>query len=450
MQLYYFLAVIISLSFGSVPPSGQSQWHAWTFSAAVIAGWWILCMLACRIVARSIQNGDLSADVGFRLYDRQLSCFRWFSLGLITLCLGGFGLGRNLDGLNLVQKSVTLQSLVLLAPALAMMLGLWVAEHRFARRFHWVPPGIGPMLSTLAASFRSNVGWILAPMMGVMFVIDLSTALPLPKVLPGWSIWLGLGAVAIVAMPIIAQRVFPTMPMDANLKSFIKNIVVAAGVRPVRIAQWDTKHRAHNAMVAGLVGRFRVILVSDRLVAELTRGELAMVILHELAHVRRYHVPLRIMALVPAWILGAVVDHLANRHADSPWMQTWSGTLGAIASLAATVLILKWVSYRSEYDADRFACQLAETIHEANTQPTKSINFENRDSGIDGVPATRELAALNLSSALLKVTAGSEASRNPTWLHPGVRDRIDRLHEFGTGETGQAALTGSLVEPCGC
>lgn len=445
VQLYYFLAVIISLSFGSLPESSQRFDQAAGFSAAVIVFWWILCHLATQMVAGSIAKGELSEDTGYRWFDRQMECFRWLSLGLIFLCLGGFGLGRNLDQLPILEHSLTLQSVVLLAPAVLVMLGLWTAERRFARRFGWGEPGFIAAIRSLFSIARSSIGWLLIPILAMMIVTDLSRLSPIPELLPSWVTWVALLGAGVASIPLLVRKVFPTIPMDMESKQTIQSICRAAGVRHVKVVQWDTGNRIHNAMVAGILGRFRVVMVSDRLLKELTQSEIAMVILHEVAHVKRLHVPLRIVALLPAWCLGALIQIAATRDeivaglqpAFQSALQDWASTLGSIGSLIATVLVLRLVSYRSEFDADQYACKLAPMV--AKTCPS--------------VPETSEDAARHLATALWRVTPDGEAARKATWLHPAISDRVDRLIIAGQqsgGHQTEHALTLNATTNLGC
>ncbi|QDV45261.1 Protease HtpX [Stieleria neptunia] len=409
MQLYYFLAVILSLSLGSLPESNQSFAQAVGFTGLVILAWWVLCFLAVRLVAGLIDKGEVDATVGYDWFERQTECFRWFSLGLILLCLGGFGLGRNLDRLPLIQHSLALQSMVLLVPAIAMMAGLWAGESRFAARMGVARRGWWATLTSTFSALRSSVGWLIAPIIGFLAIIDLVSLTAVGEQIPNWAAWVALGVVMVAGIPILVRRVFPTRPIDDATKQWIQSIVTAGGIRRCKIVMWDTNQQTHNAMIAGLLGRFRVLLLSDRLVRDLAREELAMVILHEVAHAKRFHVPLRITALVPAWLLGAGLERGLMQDAWATWATDWAGTLGSVLSLVATVLILRWVSYRSEFDADSVACRLA---------PAVSRRCER-------VPATEPDARRQLASALLRVTEGCAAARKPTWLHPGIADRIN-------------------------
>ena len=412
MQLYYFLAIILSLSFGSLPDSNHSFSHALGFTALVIVAWWCLSFLAVRLVGKLIDDREVTPEVGYQWFDRQTECFRWFSLGLILLCLGGFGLGRNLDQVPFVKHSLAAQSLILLAPALAMMTGLWAGEYSFAARLGLARRGLLPAVRSILDSLRCSVGWLIVPILGFMAIVDLVSSTSIGAQVPPWIGWLAFAIAIVVGLPILVRRVFPTKPIDEATRGWIESIVRSAGIGRCRVVMWDTGMRTHNAMIAGLSGRFRVLLLSDRLVRDLTRQELSMVILHEVAHAKRFHVPLRIAALLPAWLLGAAVERSITVYvaaeSDFAAVAQWAGTLGSVLSIMATILILRLVSYRSEYDADAVACQIAPQIAPSCAD----------------VPATETEASRDLASALLCVTAGSEAARKPTWLHPGISDRI--------------------------
>lgn len=408
MQLYHFLAVILSLSLGSLPASHQSFGHAASFALLLILAWWMLCYLMARLVGNLVDQGEVSVEVGYEWFDRQTECLRWLSLGLVVLCLGGFGLGRNLDQLPWVDHSLAAQSIVLLSPAIAMMIGLSGAEYLFAARLGLVPSGPLATAKAIATSLRCNVGWLIAPILGFMAVTDLASLTSFGEQVPAWVGWAGLIIAIVVGIPLLVRRVFTTKPIDDATRRWIETVITAAGVRRCKIVVWDTGGQTHNAMIAGVLGRFRVLMLSDRLVQDLSREELAMVILHEVAHAKRFHVPLRIVSLAPVWLIGAGLERCLDQESVATWVADWSGIIASAFSILATVLILRWVSYRSEFDADSIACREAPNV--AKSCP--------------GVPSTQSDARRHLASALLLVTADHHASRNPTWLHPGIADRI--------------------------
>ncbi len=415
MQLYYFLAIVISLSFGSLPPSETPFSQAVGFSASVVIAWWILCGLATVQVSGLIRSGDVSIDTGLRWFERQTTCLRWLSLALVALCLGGFGLARNLSSLPVLGSSNTLQSLLLLSPAIMMMLGMWIAEHLFSVRQGWDQPGWRALAGSVWSAIRGNIGWLVTPILCVMLVTDIASHFTTE--IPSWLGWGALASLILFGIPMVISRVFPTVPMDAEDRVWFQSILSSVGMGRCRIIVWDTRHRFHNAMIAGVLGRFRILLVTDRLLAELPRQELAMVILHEVAHAKRRHVPLRMLSLVPAWAMGLAVQHrLSSGKIFGIDGSAWAALVGTLISILATVLVLRWVSYRIEHDADKTACRLA---------PLVAIDCED-------VPASEQQAQQRLASALAHVTAGSDSAATRSWLHPSVVDRVEVL-SLGSG-----------------
>jgi Zn-dependent protease with chaperone function len=177
-------------------------------------------------------------------------------------------------------------------------------------------------------------------------------------------------------------------------------------------------------MVAGFVPSIRSLLLSDRLLDELPQDQIAMVVLHEAAHLRRKHVPIRMLSVLPAWAAGAALTKIAGEN-------EWAMILGSIAGILLTLMILRIVAYRTEYDADVQACRLAVEIA----------------PNVDRVPGTYEEAADALSAALLRVTFDQPAGRKATWLHPGVTDRIDFMRRVRETPQSNTATAGTIANP---
>jgi len=436
LQLYYFLVLLLSLSFGSLPTTGADAdtaidqlRHAALFTALVVVAWWTLCYLSVRMVVGLIEAGEVSSSIGVDWFNRHTECFRWLSLGLVFLCLGGFGLGRDLDAIPVLGASLAAQSGILLLPAILMMTGIWAAEYWFGVCLGWTDFGWLDASRWLWASLRCTIGWLVVPIVGVLAALDLFAVFSVggwvPGWVPAWMLWIVMIGAAVAGIPWAIRRVFPTRPPDDATRQWIESMVQEAGLRGCSVVVWETGGRSHNAMIAGLLGRFRVLMVSDRLVTELSREQLAMVILHEAAHAARYHVPLRIAALAPVWLLGSSLQHFLGQDGVPDVIGEWAAMIGAATSLAGTVLVLRWVSYISEYDADAAACRIAPAVARR----------------VDGVPSSSGQAARVLAVALHRVTEDCAQARRPTWLHPGIRDRMDRL-------TREHSPAGELMPAC--
>src|SRR5205823_8853048 len=120
-----------------------------------------------------------------------------------------------------------------------------------------------------------------------------------------------------------------------------------------------------NAAVVGLWGPLRYMLLSDALVTRLSASEIAAVARHEVAHLRRWHLPLRLALLVLPlacwWAIKAHWPHV-DSHVNSlvPWLDLSAAAsmpiLVAVAMLLYALLVVGSYSRLLEHDADLDAC----------------------------------------------------------------------------------------------
>jgi Zn-dependent protease with chaperone function len=176
-------------------------------------------------------------------------------------------------------------------------------------------------------------------------------------------------------------------------------------------------------MVAGFIPPLRTLLISDRLIDELPRDQVAMVVLHEAAHLRRFHVPIRMLTIVPAWLLGGFITRLANGH-------SWGILAGSIVAIALTMIGLRIAAFRTELDADLHACRMA-------------VDMADQ---IECVPASYQQASAALSSALLRITLEHPGARKATWLHPSVSERIASMQRHGVLQTTPNIPTNAIAQ----
>ncbi len=424
MQLYSFLILIVSLGCGTLPPTETSLWRAATATTGLVMGWVLLSHIAAQVCAVQVNREKLDPLICAELLDKQLRVFRWIGLGLVVLCLGGFGLGGAIMSVPVVESSTLLQALILLAPGLAMMAGTWSAEHQFGVMMGYTASGPRNYISSLTMTFRSGIGWLLFPVIGLLGINDVIAMLPVSEQTAGLLTGSAVLLLIVVGVPALIHRMFKTSPLREPNATWIRELLSAAGVARTRAVRWETGGQTYNALVAGFVPPLRSLLISDRLIDQLPREEVAMVVLHEAAHLRRRHMPLRMLAILPAWASGTLVTQLfAN--------QSWAVAAGTLFGILMTLLILKSVAYRTEHDADVQACELATRI----------------SSRVDNVPATYEEAAEALATALLRVTRDQPEYRKATWLHPGVSERVAWMLRGRDMPTSTSNTAGTIANP---
>ncbi len=407
MPMYFFLLLVVSLGCGSLPPTDQPLGKILIATVGMVTAWSLLCHIAARITSNHVLAGECTSLAGARVLEKQLEVLRWMGLGISVLCLAGFGLGRCLDSLSYVGDSMLLQSLVLLAPATIITCATWSAEHHYGVRMRYTGAGIAGYGRAMLSGWRGGATWLVTPVLVLIAIADGVSRLPLSDSTKN-LVMVGVILAGVVAgLPWIVRYLFKQRTLAAADAVWLTELLRAAGVGRTRVICWDTGSRQYNAMVVGFVPPLRTLLISDRLLDDMPRDELAMVVLHEAAHLRRRHVPLRMLSVLPAWLAAAVLSSVCGDAA-------WATALGTVGGILLTTLILKSVAHRTEYDADLQACRMAESI--ANRVPD--------------VPSTPWAAAETLSRALARVTADHPAAAAPTWLHPGVDQRCDFLRAY--------------------
>ncbi|QDV64232.1 M48 family metalloprotease [Crateriforma conspicua] len=423
MSLLLFLVVIISLGCGTLPPIHVSVWQPFAATAALVGGWALLCHVGVRLIARQAIAGDLDRWQAVTWMERQLAMFRWLTLPAIVLCLGGFGLGRILDDVPVTDQSMAVRAIVLLLPGLLMIAATYSAENYYGALLGYDQTGWRGHVRYVGQLTRTGLAWLVLPVVALMGLCDLVSWVSADPAVNQWLMPLAVVLVVVTALPLFIRRGLKTEPMDPARQKWVAQILRAVHLQRLAVRRWDTGGTAFNAMVAGMFDPLRTMLVSDRLLDRLPDDQIAMVVLHEAAHVRRRHVPLRMLSVLPAWGAGMLVTRIAGQ-------SDYAVTLGTAAGILFTVLILRIVSYRTERDADLYACRLAAQIGDQ----------------VPGMPSTVEQAGASLSAALTRITADHPSMRRATWLHPGLEERLDSLR-IHTSPKHKTAAAGTMANP---
>lgn len=404
MQLYFFLLVALSLSSVSLPPINTSLQQASLASGCILTALVLLCHIAARICAKQIADEQIDARLGADLLDRQMTTFRWLGLGIVILCLAGFGLATATVQAPYLSNTLFLQAVILLIPGLTITVATWSAERYYRGLTGLVKNHPRVHAQHLWQRFRGSVAWLVLPILLLLGMTDLITGLPIGETSAAMITIFLLLLFVPLGLPWLIRHLFKTSRLDTHTEKWVDDIMGAVGLRRTRILCWQTGNRSFNAMVAGFVPPLRTLLISDRALNELTRSELSMVVLHEAAHLRRYHVPLRMLTIVPAWLLGGWVTRLSEEH-------SWAMAAGSGVAITMTLITLRIAAIRTELDADVQACHLATRM--AHRVPD--------------VPKSYQDACNTLANALLRITVESPSARRASWLHPGVAQRLANM-----------------------
>ena len=219
------------------------------------------------------------------------------------------------------------------------------------------------------------------------------------------------GLLIVVAYPIGLTLWYGGKPIECEvLRHRIDELRLKANIGTLPSILIPSGGRWNGAALVGWLPGLRRLWLGDGLLNQLTKEEVDMVVLHEIAHVKHMHFAWRFAPVI--WSAGlATLVVLGLQWSSDGQMPLWLIHTFAAGMAVLTVLVgLGFVSWQCEYEADRSACLLAEQSCEwAEGQP--------------GAPV------IHLTSALCKLTGGRDSS-DKSWMHPSLKDRLKSLAAF--------------------
>ena len=422
MALFLFLLVTFSLACGGIPTATAPSCAVLIGPLALLLIFALLARTAALTMHQRVRAG-LALPAAIDLLARQLDALRWFGLAVSLICLIPLGLAAAAQTWPVVSSSMCLQAIFLLTPALLTIAITLAAEQRFDSLTGRTPPGKsswGPR-RLVRALFRF-AGWLVAPILVMLGIADVIIRI-------GSSVdlaWVGIPAigVAMVAVlvtlpllvPWLAKRVWKTEPLEDPQHRWLIDLTRRVGGAGLEVRRWDTGMRDTNAAVIGIFPHARSLLLTDRLLRDSSADQLYLIALHELAHLRRGHLWLRMLAVTPAWLLAAAWLHFVDGGSAS-------FLTAHVLAILATLATLRIVAHATEYDADRVACDLAARL--ASAHPVARATAA-------GWGAANE--QVERFCATLRQADGSDeaSSKRISWLHPSVDARCRALRAWVT------------------
>jgi STE24 endopeptidase len=308
--------------------------------------------------------------------------------------------------------------LVILLPVVTPLLLVWAALYRldraaqaaaFRARNMELPPA--RPWSYVWLHVRQHLGLILLPPLAIVGVFEaLSTGgIAAGDANTAWWLVVPMLGTMLVLMPLAVRRIWRTTPLAAGpLRDALRALCVARNCHVREMLVWHTDGTMANAAVVGVSRWLRYMLLTDLLIKRLSAPEIAAVVRHELAHLRRWHLPLRLaLLLLPlVWWLAIKqawpeVEHVVPGVLETLGINAKQATaLGLpVAMLIYAVVVLGWYSRLLEHDADLDACLTADGRFDAQTAST-------------------------FCQALITLCGKSSESRFAEWLHPSFRRRL--------------------------
>jgi Zn-dependent protease with chaperone function len=202
--------------------------------------------------------------------------------------------------------------LAVLLPVLAPLVLMWAAFYRLERASQvaawraagWEPPP-AQLLRHLWSQARHHLGLVLLPPLAIVGLLEVlgRFGVAATNLDAAWWLVIPLLVTMLVLMPAAVRRIWRTTPLEAGeLRNELERICTARRCVVRDILVWHTDGTMANAAVVGLSRHLRSMLLTDALLRRLTSEQIAAVVRHELAHLRRWHLPLRLsLLLVPVF-----------------------------------------------------------------------------------------------------------------------------------------------------
>jgi len=308
--------------------------------------------------------------------------------------------------------------LAILLPVVAPLLLVWAALYRldraaqaaaFRARNMELPPARLSGYVWLHA--RQHLGLILLPPLAIVGIFEVLSAggISAGDANTAWWLVVPMLGTMLVLMPLAVRRIWRTTPLAAGpLRDALLALCVTRNCQVREMLVWHTDGTMANAAVVGVSRWLRYMLLTDLLIKRLSAPEIAAVVRHELAHLRRWHLPLRLALLVLplVWWLALKlawpeVEHVVPEMIATLGINAKLATaLGLpLAMLVYAVIVVGWYSRLLEHDADLDACLTPDGRFDAQTAST-------------------------FCHALVTLCGKSRDSRFAEWLHPSLRRRL--------------------------
>lgn len=214
--------------------------------------------------------------------------------------------------------------------------------------------------------------------------------------------------------PAVMRRLLKTKPLPPGpLRAAIEQQMAALSVRAKDLLLWETRGRVLNAMVVGLTGGTRYVIVSDALLARLPLHEMLAVVSHEAGHARLRHLQWFLLVGLSSILFFRSAEELLG-----PTLGPAGGLFLSFVSLAFFWFgMLGWLSRRFERQADVFGA-----LHGAALLP------DAPDVAVPSAPAPVPAGTAAMIGALDRVAG--EGGAKFSHRHGSIEDRTAYVAKF--------------------
>jgi len=135
---------------------------------------------------------------------------------------------------------------------------------------------------------------------------------------------IGLMAVALMLMPLLLRVLLGLKPLPPGpLRDRLEATAQRLGFRYSNILVWNTRHLMANALVTGFIPWVRYIVLTDRLIDELTPEEIEAVFGHEVGHIKHHHLVFYLVFFLTSFLLLSFYWNLFKGWVRQEDIKTW-------------------------------------------------------------------------------------------------------------------------------
>jgi Zn-dependent protease with chaperone function len=431
--------LLLFLTLGCFADQWQWRW-AWVDSplrsalvtasgmAAVIG---LAALISYRVRCR-LSREPARREAALQLYAQWRTYHLFALLTAYTLSLLVFGWGWAVTSPEAWGLSWFSEVIVLLPFFVALALS-WACFYDAERALHRAGAADGPPAwsrwAYVGFHLRTNLALVCVPL--ALIIVQNNVLRSFPSLEPSLQVViLGLGVAAVLAvfacLPWILRLMLGLTPMPPGpLRERLLAAARRLNFRCNDILLWRTRGHVANAMVAGVLPWLRYVLLTDRLVTDLTPDEVEAVFGHEVGHVKHHH-----MAYYLGFLLGSllILQWAATMLLKALQLSTDHGmnlvSLLAVAG-AYIFVVFGFLSRRCERQADIYGCR---------TVSCGELDCRGHAQGNAPAPAGRGLCATGIRTfidALEKVAHLNGISRDrPGWLQSWQHSTIARRVDF--------------------
>ncbi len=239
---------------------------------------------------------------------------------------------------------------------------------------------------------------------------------------PAWSIYLALSCGLFVITPVLMRFVFETSSIQKTpIGKRLENVALENGVAFRDIRLWDVKGGALNALVIGVIPKLSDFVFSKSLLERLPAQQIEAIMRHEIGHVVRKHMWIRLLILavpisfylVATIIFPTTTEFLSESLAvQGVSVEFQINALLPVFAILYTFFAISSISKRLEFEADIFAsCRFSSSL--------SSLEIDNGHLN-------------SYKSALSGIVRSLDPSKRyrDSWLHPSPMQRIAFLGEL--------------------